>query len=116
MTLPASKGGWKPEPAVDALPIVSPPRSDPSAALTAALKADLSPKAYRLITAVILACPEREWLSNDQMAAAAGFTSHQARPLAAELVRAGLLTRRRTVVRVNGEPKDVLRYLPVVPA
>ncbi|GAA2842776.1 hypothetical protein [Kitasatospora aburaviensis] len=59
----------------------------------AALDAGLSAPAFRLLSAIVLRTAGDTVCSG--AAAAAGLTSHQARPLLGELVRAGLLARAR---------------------
>lgn len=97
---------------VATLPYDSPPSTGATLALTEALHAQISPRAYRLYAVVLLTMPRDEWLSSEQMSNAAGVTEHAVRPLLGELVGAGLLVKKRKVVgrELNGQAKVRSRY------
>lgn len=116
MTIPAHAGSARMTSASDTLPFDSPLGSDPLARIEAGLAADLSPKAFRLHTALALKVPVGTVFSVDDMALVSGLTHYQCRPLAAELVNAGLITKRRHIVRDHGTVRDGYRYALAVTA
>ncbi|MGL5816635.1 MAG: hypothetical protein ACRCYR_03660 [Phycicoccus sp.] len=69
-----------------------------------------------MYTAIILALPDG-WLTTASVGAAAGVSDHAARPLVAELVRAGLLRQEKQVVpgSAGGAPYVRNRYAVAVP-
>lgn len=112
MTIPAHAGSASITTAADTLPFETPLGSDPLARIEAGLGADLSPKAFKLHTALALKVPVGHAFSIEHMALVSGLTGYQCRPLAAELVNAGLLTKRRTVI----QGRDGYRYALAVTA
>lgn len=93
MTVPVAERNANTE----TLPFQTPPPPAAQALLAGALDTKISTKAFKLYAAIILR-GDGEWLSVDAMAELSDFTGHQCRPLAAELVKAGLLARTRRVV------------------
>jgi hypothetical protein len=116
MTIPAHAGTASTTGVADTLPFETPLGSDPLVRIEAALTADLSPKAFKLHTAVVLRVPVGHLFSIEDMAALSGLSGHQCRPLTAELVNAGLLTKRRTIIRDHGAVRDGFRYALAVTA
>lgn len=117
MTIPVHAGSASTEQPADTLPFETPPGADPLARITAGLEADLSPKAFKLHTALALTVPVGVEFSVDHMATVSGLSHYQCRPLAAELVNAGLIRRHRRIVRDDaGQIHDGYRYALVVTA
>lgn len=116
MTIPARAGSASITATADTLPFDTPLGADPLARIEAGLAAELTPKAFRLHTALALRIPVGQLFSVDDMAFVSGLTGYQCRPLAAELVAAGLVTKRRMIVRRNGQVKDGYRYALAVTA
>lgn len=116
MTIPAAAGSASNTPAADTLPFQTPTGPDPLSRISAGLAADVSPKAFKLLASIVLNLPVGRLFSIDDMASVSSFSGYQCRPLAAELVNAGLLVRRRTVVRRDGAVKDGYRYFLAVTA
>lgn len=80
-------------------PLLAPAAQAPPAPydlLDQALDADLSPCAFTLFAAIVLRDAAADWASCSTLATAGRLTNYQARRPLAELVRGGLLDRRRT--------------------
>ena len=112
MNLPAMRVGANDLHTVDTLPLENPPRVVPARRISlAASDTALSDGAFRVYTIALIAFPEGAWVSVLDLAGAAGMREHQARQRVGELVRFGLLDRRRmVVVSESGAPVDVRRY------
>lgn len=117
MTIPARAGTASTIGAADTLPFETPLGADPLTRIRAGLTADLSPKAFKLHTALALTVNVGLEFSVDDMAAVSGLSNHQCRPLTVELVNAGLIRRHRRVVRDrSGQVHDGYRYALAVTA
>lgn len=115
MTVPARAGAASMTAHADVLPYATPLGPDATQVIRDALLAEVSPRAFRLLAALLVTTEPGAWLSTTDMAAAAGITEHQARPLSAELVAAGFLAKKRKVVaRENGVA--VVRHRYYLPA
>lgn len=117
MTIPARAGSASTATPADTLPFETPLGSDPLARIQSGLDRDLSPKAFKLHTALALKVPVGVEFSVDDMATVSGLSHYQCRPLAAELVNAGLVRKHRRVVRSHdGQVHDGYRYALAVTA
>lgn len=89
-----------------------PPMSDALDRVTAAVNDKrLSDSAFRLYVAALTGFPVGAWIASSTLASAAAMTDHQARQRLRELTHAGVLERRRMVVRgADGEPSIRYRY------
>lgn len=110
MTIPAPTSKPKHATHPDTPQFATPPVPDAAAMMRHALGFVLSPKAFKMYAATVLELPTDEWLTADAMGAAAGLSGHQARPLVAELVNAGLLRRQKVIVYPGGVPSARNRY------
>lgn len=97
MTLPATAGRDHRLATPGTLPIESPPAPASERLLRAALAADVSPKAFRLYTVMVLNMPSDRWHTTVAIGHAAGVSDHTVRPLVAELVRARLVRDQKMV-------------------
>lgn len=117
MTIPAhaavTKAQTAPEPALFDSPRVS--GAGLARIIDAALSTPgLSAKAHRLLTAA--ARQPIQWYSSDDMGTIAGISGHTARPLLAELVRAGLMVQTRKIVHNSNNVASARNaYSVVVP-
>lgn len=84
---------------------------EPCAALRAAHKAELTPRAFVLYAALVLTRPH-EYVSCADAADAARLTPHETRFFAGELVRRGLLARRKR--HMAGGKHVPVAYRPVL--
>lgn len=116
MTIPAHAGAASTTAGADTLPFETPLGTDPLSRIRAGLTADLSPKAFKLHTALALTVRVGVEFSVDDMATVSGLSHYQCRPLAAELVNARLIVKHRRIVRRNGEVHDGFRYALAVTA
>lgn len=116
MTIPATVAVTKAPQAPDDTLFTSPPAPDGTLAriINAALETPgLSAKAHRLLTAA--AVHPVEWRTTETMALLGGITDHAARPLLAELVRAGLMVQTKKIARSHaGRGRPVRNVYSVV--
>ena len=98
------------------LPIPQTPRTNPIPLLQLAQSAEITDSAFRFLTGMLLSPdlePGKQWTLNE-IAAATGATNHSCRRHVGALAEAGLLASRRTVLYVDGEPRDLNVYWPAV--
>lgn len=98
MTIPAVAGSANTATQAESLPFPNPPALDAAALIRAALTVEVTPAAFRVYSAIVLMDTTPGWFDLRTVAHAAGVTEGQARQFLGELVRAGLLIRRKRVV------------------